>query len=155
MADHPLRPATRLSLGEPLPHQQADRTQAPLLAPGPVGVPSFNLISERNVVLSGISLAFAKLFRTERQITYALLTLLPLSALQLIVRLACLIHAASVRSEPGSNSPIEYLIRFKYSAIRVEKEQLRLAPCALRFAYRAQSIKLVSHDTKMDIKKAS
>ena len=30
MADHPLRPATRLSLGGPLPHQLADRTRAPL-----------------------------------------------------------------------------------------------------------------------------
>ncbi len=30
MADHPLRPATRLRLGEPLPHQQADRTRTPL-----------------------------------------------------------------------------------------------------------------------------
>ena len=30
MADHPLRPATRLCLGEPLPHQQADRTRTPL-----------------------------------------------------------------------------------------------------------------------------
>ncbi len=28
MADHPLRPATRRSLGEPLPHQQADRPRA-------------------------------------------------------------------------------------------------------------------------------
>ena len=30
MADHPLRPATRLSLGEPLPHQLADRARTPL-----------------------------------------------------------------------------------------------------------------------------
>ena len=29
MADHPLRPATDRSLGRPLPHQQANRTQAP------------------------------------------------------------------------------------------------------------------------------
>ena len=29
MTDHPLRPAKRHSLGEPLPHQQADTTQAP------------------------------------------------------------------------------------------------------------------------------
>ena len=38
-----------------------------------------------------------------------LLTLSPLSAVrrQLIVRLACLIHAASVQSEPGSNSPLQ------------------------------------------------
>jgi hypothetical protein len=29
VTDHPLRPAKRHSLGEPLPHQQADTTQAP------------------------------------------------------------------------------------------------------------------------------
>ena len=29
MADHPLRPATRLRLGEPLPHQLADRARTP------------------------------------------------------------------------------------------------------------------------------
>ncbi len=29
VADHPLRPATRKSLGEPLPHQLADGTRAP------------------------------------------------------------------------------------------------------------------------------
>ena len=33
MAGHPLRPATRHSLGEPLPHQLADRPRAPLKAP--------------------------------------------------------------------------------------------------------------------------
>ena len=33
VAEHALTPATRLSLGELLPHQQADRTQAPLKAP--------------------------------------------------------------------------------------------------------------------------
>ena len=33
VADRPLRPATRLCLGEPLPHQQADRPQAPPKAP--------------------------------------------------------------------------------------------------------------------------
>ena len=33
VAAHPLRPATRLSLGEPLPHQQADRPRTPHKAP--------------------------------------------------------------------------------------------------------------------------
>ena len=33
VTDRALTPVTRLSLGEPLPHQQADRTQAPLEAP--------------------------------------------------------------------------------------------------------------------------
>ena len=32
MAGHPLRPATRRRLGEPLPHQPADRTRAPPVA---------------------------------------------------------------------------------------------------------------------------
>ena len=32
MAGRPLRPATDRSLGEPLPHQQANQTQAPLQA---------------------------------------------------------------------------------------------------------------------------
>ena len=35
MADHPLRPATDRCLGEPLPHQQANPTQAPPTARGP------------------------------------------------------------------------------------------------------------------------
>ncbi len=49
------------------------------------------------------------LSRCPRHITHVLLTRSPLYAilLQRIVRLACLNHAASVRSEPGSNSSIE------------------------------------------------
>ena len=41
MADHPLRPATDRSLGRPLPHQLANQTQDPLLAPG-LAVPRFH-----------------------------------------------------------------------------------------------------------------
>ena len=57
---------------------------------------------------SGFSSRFQLLFPVQRQVAHALLTLSPLihrSKLRLFVRLACLIHAASVRSEPGSNSP--------------------------------------------------
>ena len=50
---------------------------------------------------------------SQRQVVYALLTRLPLEsqeqALNLLVRLACVKHAASVRPEPGSNSPINYI----------------------------------------------
>ena len=54
----------------------------------------------------------AELFQTSRQITHVLRTLAPLRPaeycyLTISVRLACLIHAASVRSEPESNSPIK------------------------------------------------
>ena len=60
--------------------------------------------------LSGISPAFARLSRSRRQITHALLTLAPLysgTEVPFLARLACVRHAASVRSEPGSNSPVE------------------------------------------------
>ena len=56
-----------------------------------------------------------------RQVAYALLTRLPLGfqeqALNRPVRLACVKHAASVRPEPGSNSPIniEGLIQLLHS----------------------------------------
>src|SRR5215208_3464356 len=46
---------------------------------------------------------------TRRQVSYALLTRSPLYSgycYPFRVRLACLIHAANVRSEPGSNSPL-------------------------------------------------
>ena len=70
-------------------------------------------ITEVVLIIFGISYAFAKLSPMRRYITHVLLTLTPLSTFYFIrriskmlhVRLACLIHAASVRSEPGSNSP--------------------------------------------------
>ena len=58
-------------------------------------------------VLCGINSRFQELFPTWGQVIHVFLTLAPLiSGLpRLTVRLACLIHAASVRSEPESNSP--------------------------------------------------
>jgi hypothetical protein len=63
----------------------------------------------RGVVLSGISATFVELSRIHRQIIHVLLTLAPLYWFpegNFLVRLACVRHAASVRSEPGSNSPV-------------------------------------------------
>ena len=59
------------------------------------------------MVLSGISTTFVGLSRIRRQIIHVLLTLAPLYWFpegNFLVRLACVRHAASVRSEPGSNS---------------------------------------------------
>ena len=42
--------------------------------------------------------------------TYAFLPRLPLSPLRVLARLACLIHAANVHSEPGSNPSIWMLL---------------------------------------------
>jgi hypothetical protein len=61
----------------------------------------------RFVVLSGIRPSFPGLSQSAGQITHVLLTRSPLESLRkaLSVRLACVKHAASVRPEPGSNSP--------------------------------------------------
>lgn len=61
----------------------------------------------RQVVLSGIRPSFPGLSRSAGQIAHVLLTRSPLEYPRrgLSVRLACVKHAASVRPEPGSNSP--------------------------------------------------
>ena len=106
VAGRPLRPATRHSLGEPLPHQLADRPRAHQEAPG---CPGFGLGKMSSLTTCGINSPFGELSPTLRQIAHVLRTLAPLGIIVLLqqypVRLACLIHAASVRSEPESNSP--------------------------------------------------
>ena len=61
----------------------------------------------RSTITSSISPALARLSQIYRQIVYVLLTRSPLSTRlpPHHARLACIRHAASVRSEPGSNSP--------------------------------------------------
>ena len=76
VAGRPLRPATRHSLGEPLPHQLADRPRAYRQAPG-LAVPSFSRrIAPASV--SRISAPFGALCQTSRKITHVLHTLSPL-----------------------------------------------------------------------------
>ena len=59
--------------------------------------------------LSGISSRFRELSQSTGQVAHVLLTHPPLTremqASPLFARLACIRHAASVRPEPGSNSP--------------------------------------------------
>src|ERR1700694_5298943 len=71
----PLRPATRQSLGEPLPHQQADRPRAPQKAPG---CPGFDFETMSPLITCGINSAFAELSPTLRQIAHVLRTRSPL-----------------------------------------------------------------------------
>ena len=61
----------------------------------------------RGTVISGISHRFRWLSQSRGQITHVLLTRSPLvyPRRSLTARLACVKHAASVRPEPGSNSP--------------------------------------------------
>ena len=107
---HALTPGTHLWLGEPLPHQQPDRTfpdpktrhprrNAPLPA-APCGAAGS----------SGITSGFPELSPILGHVRNALLARSPLylrAEAHFRVRLACFSHAASVRAEPGSNSSIE------------------------------------------------
>jgi hypothetical protein len=68
-------------------------------------------------VTCGISIPLGMLSPTRRQVSYALLTRSPLYSgycYPFRVRLACLIHAANVRSEPGSNSPLCLIFHTKH-----------------------------------------
>ena len=73
MADHPLRPAIRRSLGRPLPHQQADRPRAPPKAKRHFLKRPYDL---RRV--SGIRPSFPGLSRSLGQVAHVILTRSPL-----------------------------------------------------------------------------
>ena len=143
MADHPLRPATHRRLGRPLPYQQANGPRAP---PGATQsrrkAPSV-MESYRNHDISGISHRFQWLSPTPGQVTHVLLTRSPLYSPpegDFRARLACMRHAASVRPEPGSNSPLyisglgdkfpEDSIRLK----RIGRDLLILVTKAIQFS---------------------
>ena len=109
MADHPLRPATRQSLGEPLPHQQADKPRAHLTVRAPEGSPPLVTSPCEEDTLWGISPGFPELSPSARQVAHVLRTHPPVYSPPeggFLPRLACVRHAASVRPEPGSNPPL-------------------------------------------------
>ena len=72
----PLRPATRHSLGEPLPHQLADRPRDHQEAPG---CPGFGFARMSSLTTCGINSPFGELSPTSRQISHVLRTLTPLN----------------------------------------------------------------------------
>ena len=105
---HALTPATHLRLGEPLPHQQANRTQGHPQAESHLW--SGDIIRYYRQFPAAIPGLGADTLRVT----------LPFAAVQiqckhriLLARLACLIHAANVHSEPGSNPSIKLLTAAK------------------------------------------
>jgi hypothetical protein len=101
VADHPLRPATDHRLGRPLPHQLANPTRAP-----PRAINLSPAITRRaHAVLAEVSLGYPPLQGRFPRATHPCATRDP-SEPKPLVRLACVRHAASVRSEPGSNSHV-------------------------------------------------
>src|SRR5262249_24096591 len=98
-------------LGEPLPHQRANRARAP----PPTPLWALNPRTEILGMSCGISPAFAGLSPIEGQVTHVLRTRAPCAHplycyRKLRTRLACVKHAASVRSEPGSNSRLKLVV---------------------------------------------
>ena len=104
MADHPLRPATDHRLGRPLPHQQANPTRAPPLAINLSRMPLSR--HPAYAVLAEVSLGYPPLMGRFPRATHPCATP-PGAETPRSVRLACVKHAASVRSEPGSNSHVQ------------------------------------------------
>ena len=74
------------------------------------------------------------LFPAVRKIIYVLLTRAPLYSLpegNFLVRLACIRHAASVHSEPGSNPPIKTVLKahwngFKFLEFKIKQKKLTI-----------------------------
>jgi hypothetical protein len=95
VADHPLRPATDRCLGELLPRQLANQTQAPLLVMFP------SLAPQHYGVLASVSQCYPPPKGRFLRVTHPFATVTIAS----LVQLACVKHAASVQPEPGSNSP--------------------------------------------------
>ena len=107
MADHPLRPATDRRLGKLLSHQLANQTSAAPVARG-LAIPRFH-----PQVSCGISWSFDQLSPTTGHVPmhYSPVRHSPAGASSpAAVRLACVRHAASVQSEPGSNSWVQSLL---------------------------------------------
>ena len=133
MADHPLRPATDRRLGRPLPHQLANLTSATPIARG-LAIPRF--LPQDSC---GISVTFATLSPTTG---YVPMHYSPVRHSQppkgSTVRLACVKHAASVQSEPGSNSSVQSLLTLALtlSSKPLHSSEFLLTCVSIRFYFR-------------------
>ena len=112
MAEHPLRPATDRRLGGPLRHQLANPTSATPAARGPERSPAFLL--RAYAVLIRLSPSYPPLQDMFRCITHPFATRRQ-GCPRVTVRLACVKHAASVQSEPGSNSSVQSYLSYHQS----------------------------------------
>ena len=112
MAGHPLGPATRRRLGRPLPYQLADRPRSSPSAQPCGCCPRLEMPpGERMRYYPAVGPAIPHRWTNSSRVTHPFAT-----GYCYPVRLACVRHAASVRPEPGSNSPM--------SSIQLLVEQL-------------------------------
>ena len=117
----PLRPATRHSLGEPLPHQLADRPRAHQEAPG---CPGFGIGKMSSLTTCGINSPFGELSPTSRQIAHVLRTLTPLNYLCIATKVIPFdLHVLS--TPPAFVLSQNQTLRLKRLGSREETESLR------------------------------
>ena len=115
MSVRPLRPDTDRSLGEPLPHQLANRTRAPLQAPGLLPALISPYLNEGcHAVLALLSEGYPPL-KGRSPTRYSPVCHSTHGLLHFRVRLACVRHAASVDSEPGSNSQVKFELESRFN----------------------------------------
>ena len=124
----PLRPATDLRLGEPLPHQLANQPRAPSSAictfPSTLKIEAYAVLAPVSQGYSPPKSRSPTCYSPVRHFTHPLLGFL--------VRLACVKRAASVDSEPGSNSrlnqvlPVTRKLYFRHSDEFASTQALRL-----------------------------
>ncbi len=123
MAGHPLRPATRRSLGGPLPHQLADRPRA---HPSPPELSTtIRCLRWSYSVLASVSRSYPDVMG--RLLTCYSPVRRSCTPKGLTARLACVKHAASVRPEPGSNSPLkssDVSLSAPHRLFRVSRQEL-------------------------------
>ena len=102
------------------------------------------------VTVSGISSGFLELSQSLGQVSHVLLTRSPLELHQCchwmtLARLACVKHAASVRPEPGSNSPSKPCLsertRFERSCLRAGAVLSRRTTCVASLFTRGCSLR--------------
>ena len=108
MADQPLSSANHRRLGGPLPHQLPNGTQARLQAPQ--FFPLYHAVVWAYAVLHSVSRNYPPLegWLLTRYSPVRHFPLEEVNFFSILVRLACVKHAASVRPEPGSNSSTIY-----------------------------------------------
>ncbi len=128
MADHPLRPATDRNLGKPLPYQLANQPQAPPQAPEGFGDEA--LPPPQHAVLTSVSRGCSPL--RGRLLTCYSPVCHCFDKIK-TVRLACIMHAASVYPEPGSNSQN---IKRLFNCLFCKKPSFRYPVVKVRFMYK-------------------
>ena len=126
MAGRPLRPATRHSLGEPLPHQLADRPRAHPEAPG---CPGFGVKERSLLATCGINPPFGGLSPTSGQVAHVLRTLTPLDIICIATNnIPFDLHVLS--TPPAFVLSQNQTLRKKTDRILSKEESLKLARTA-------------------------